>query len=97
MNKITPSDVHAFLKDYFTRKFRSDGRVSVEELPEDCDLLLSGMIDSIGFLDLVAALERFAGRNIDFDMLDPEEMTIVGSLCKFVASQSGGITTVLEN
>jgi acyl carrier protein len=89
MNKITPRDVQVFLTEYLARKLQSNGRVSVEELPEDCDLLLTGMIDSIGFLELVAALEKFANREIDFEMLDPEEMTIVGPLCKFVAEQAG--------
>jgi acyl carrier protein len=92
MSKVTPNDVQAFLTDYVTGKLRSDGRVSVEQLPEDCDLLLSGMVDSIGFLDLVAALETFADREIDFEMLDPEEMTIVGPLCKFVAAQANGMS-----
>jgi acyl carrier protein len=45
------------------------------------------MIDSIGLLDLVAAIQEFAGREIDFEILDPEEMTIVGSLCRFVSEQ----------
>jgi acyl carrier protein len=56
-------------------------------MPEDCDLLLSGMIDSLGLLDLVAAIQEFAGREIDFEILDPEEMTIVGPLCRFVSEQ----------
>jgi acyl carrier protein len=45
------------------------------------------MIDSLGLLDLVAAIQEFAGREIDFEILDPEEMTIVGPLCRFVSEQ----------
>jgi acyl carrier protein len=71
-----------FLKDYLGRKLGA-----CEDLHEDCDLLLSGLIDSIGLLDLVRAIEEFVGREIDFESLDSEEMTIVGPLCRFVSEQ----------
>lgn len=87
MRTLTPTDVRMFLKDHLGRKLEADGRGACEDLPEDCDLLLSGMIDSMGLLDLVAAIQEFAGREIDFEILDPEEMTIVGPLCRFVSEQ----------
>jgi acyl carrier protein len=76
-----------FLKDYLGHELAANGRNACENLPEDCDLLLSGMIDSIGLLNLIAAIQEFAGREIDFELLDPEEMTIVGPLCRFVSEQ----------
>jgi acyl carrier protein len=87
MNQLTPAEVRFFLKDYLEQKLAADGRVTFGELPDDCDLLLSGMIDSIGLLELVSALQQFAGRDIDFEVLDPEQMTIVGPLCHFVSQQ----------
>ena len=88
MNELTPADVRVFLKDYLDRKLTANGRSAVQDLPENCDLLLSGMIDSIGLLEVVTALQRFAGREIDFEILDPEQMTIVGPLCRFVYEQA---------
>lgn len=88
MNGLTPADVRVFLKDYLDRKLAANGRTVVRDLPENCDLLLSGMIDSIGLLELVTALQGFAGREIDFEALDPDEMTIVGPLCRFVSEQA---------
>lgn len=87
MSALTSTDVRMFLKDFLGRKLEANGRGACEDLPEDCDLLLSGMIDSMGLLDLVAAIQEFAGREIDFEILDPEEMTIVGPLCRFVSQQ----------
>ena len=89
MTGLTSTDVQMFLKDYLDRKLEATGRPACEDLSEDCDLLLSGMIDSLGLLELVGALQEFAGREIDFEILDPEEMTIVGPLCRFVSEQSG--------
>jgi acyl carrier protein len=91
MSVLTPTDVRSFLKDYLGQRLKADGRAAFEDLPEDRDLLLSGMIDSIGLLDLVAALQEFAGHEIDFEILDPEEMTIVGPLCRFVAHQTSQV------
>ena len=89
MSDLTSADVRVFLKNYLGRKLEVNGRGALEDLPEDCDLLLSGVIDdSIGFLDLLVAIEEFAGREIDFEILDPEEMSIVGPLCRFVSQQT---------
>jgi acyl carrier protein len=76
-----------FLKNYLAGKLEANKGGVCEDLPEDCDLLLSGIIDSIGLLELVGAIQEFAGREIDFEILDPEEMTVVGPLCRFVAEQ----------
>lgn len=91
MSVVTPTEVRLFLKDYLNRKLDETGHGSCEDLPEDCDLLLSGMIDSIGLLELMEALREFSGSDIDFEILDSEEMTIVGPLCRFVSQQTGKV------
>jgi acyl carrier protein len=45
------------------------------------------MVDSLGLLELMTALQEHCGREIDFDALDPEQMTVVGPLCNFVAGE----------
>jgi len=89
MSSVTYADVRAFIKDYLVRQPGVKKTPASEDLPEDCDLLVSGMVsDSIDFLNLLAALQEFAGRDIDFEVLDPEEMSIVGPLCRFVSQQA---------
>jgi aryl carrier-like protein len=92
MSTFTPTDVQLFLKDYLNRELQATERGSCEDLPEGCDLLLSGMIDSLGLLELLEALREFSGSDIDFEALDPEEMTIVGPLCRFVSEQTSNVT-----
>jgi len=92
MSDLTPADVRKFLHNYLGRKLEANGRGALADLPEDCDLLQSGVIDdSLGFLDLLVAIQEFAGRDIDFDVLDPEEMSIVGPLCRFVSEQTAAV------
>jgi acyl carrier protein len=92
MSYVTSADIREFIKNYLGQKLETNGRARLEHLPEDCDLLVSGVLDdSIGFLDLLLAIEEFAGREIDFEILDPEEMSIVGPLSRFVSEQMSGI------
>ena len=59
----------------------------VEEPAEDFDLRASGLIDSLGFIELIAAIEDELGIELDFDALDPEEITVLGPLSRHVHEQ----------
>lgn len=49
-------------------------------LPEDLNLLESGILDSIAFLELLARLEKELNRELDLFEYPPEEFTSVGGL-----------------
>ena len=87
MNPFGSEELRVFLRDYLANRPASQGRDFPKDLSDDCDLLLSGMVDSLGLLELMTALQGYCGREFDFDALDPEQMTVVGPLCNFVASQ----------
>lgn len=82
----SPQDVQAFIRTFLLHRFESQERSIPPVLADDCDLLLSGYIDSLGLLELVAALSEFTEREIDFEALDPEKMTVVGPLSEFVSA-----------
>jgi acyl carrier protein len=87
MNSATPDNVRAFVADFLNRKLKDRGQRALSDLPDDYDVLLSGALDSLAFVEMMmAAGEHFAGE-IDFENLDPEKMTIVGPLCLFVSEQ----------
>ncbi len=88
MRNVTITEIRLFLKDYLNRTVKANAHIAFEDLPDDCDLLLSGMIDSIGLLELMEALRTFCGADIDFEALGAEEMTIVGPLCRFLSQQT---------
>lgn len=94
MADMTKQDVHAFLANQIVQQVTAQGReISMEDLGHDRDLLLSGLIDSLGLLELTAALEDYCGFELDFDALDPEQLTVVGPLCEFVAVQAASQRT----
>lgn len=55
------------------------------DVPPSFDLLLEGVIDSFGVVDLVLMLEAEFGIEFDFDELDADDMTRVGPLAEYVA------------
>ena len=86
MRVVTYKEAHEYLHTFLSQKLGSQGRKLPADLPDECDLLLSGLIDSLGVLELLTGLSQYCGREIDFEALDPDQMTIVGPLCRFVSS-----------
>ena len=87
MKEITPESVRQFLLVKYLERIQSLGLVSAE-LPDDFDLLLTGVIDSFGILEMISTLEEEFHIELDLATLDAEEMTIVGPLSRFVASNA---------
>jgi acyl carrier protein len=58
-----------------------------DELSDDFDLLTSGVIDSLGIVELISAIEQQLGIVIDLSELDPEHLTILGPLSRYIENQ----------
>jgi acyl carrier protein len=86
MREITPESVRQFLLVKYLERIQSLGLSA--ELPDDFDLLLSGVIDSFGILEMISTLEEEFHIELDLATLDAEEITIVGPLSRFVASNA---------
>lgn len=86
MSHVSVDDIRQFLTDRFEDPIIATGYAG-KSLPDDLDLLAAGIIDSLGILELVAALEERFGIAIDFDDLDPDDLTVIGPLCTFVAAK----------
>ena len=82
-------DIRRFLGDYLANKL-SDQGIDMRGLPDDCDLLLEGLIDSFDLLRLMTSMSQYYGHEIDFEGLAPDDMTIVGPLCRYVSAQLRG-------
>ena len=87
MTAFTKSDVREFLVELLNGKLREQGKQLPAIVSDDCDLLLSGYLDSLGFLELMTAIQERFQTDIDFGLLDPERMTVFGSLSDFISEQ----------
>jgi acyl carrier protein len=54
------------------------------DVPPSFDLLLEGVIDSFGVVELILMLEQRFAFQFDFDELDAEDITRVGPLTEYI-------------
>ncbi len=90
MSRVAAREVRSFLLSTLERPLAALG-VDTEELPDDFDLLTEGVIDSMGIVELIAAVEQRFGVQIDFADLDAEEFTVIGPFCRYVEERSNGL------
>jgi acyl carrier protein len=86
MSPITAEVVRAIILDEIAPLLRLHS-IQRDDVADDFDLRASGMVDSLGFLEIVATLESALGLELDFDDLDPASLTVVGPLSRWVAAQ----------
>ncbi|MFE2143691.1 acyl carrier protein [Streptomyces sp. NPDC059456] len=53
---------------------------TVEEIPEDLDLIENRLIDSLGFMEFVLLLEDLIGRELQLDQIDVNQFRTLRSL-----------------
>lgn len=63
--------------------------LAADEVADDFDLLLEGAIDSFGLVELIGMLEERFGITVELEKLDPDEVTLVGPLSRYVATEAG--------
>jgi acyl carrier protein len=88
MSQVRAEEVRAFILEQLAEPLRALG-LSPDQVPDDFDLHESGVIDSFGLLELIAAIEDRFELEIDFEALDPEQLTVIAPLTQFIEQQSG--------
>lgn len=84
---VAADEVRRFILQELSASFRDNG-LSSEEVPDDLDLFKTGIVDSIGLVGLMGSIEDHFGIEVDFEDLDPEKMTILGPLCRYVSEHA---------
>ena len=87
MSSVTAAEVRAFLLDHYSEGISANG-FEGGAVPDDFDLLTEGVIDSFGILEMIAAMEERFGFEVDFESIDPQDLTVVGPLSRFVENQA---------
>jgi acyl carrier protein len=87
MSSVTAEEVRVFLAERYSAPLASVG-IDIGELSDDLDLMSEGIIDSLGIIELLSALESEFEIQIDFEDLDPEYLVVVGPFCRYVAEKS---------
>jgi acyl carrier protein len=84
MREFTESGIRQFLLDKYREPIEAFGFIP-EDLGDDFDFLLTGVIDSFGILEMISAIEKEFEIELDLEALDAEQMTVLGPLSRFIA------------
>ena len=85
MKDLTPDTVREFLLRRYADSIKAM-QLDVTQVPDDFDLLLAGVIDSFGILEMVSAIEAELEIQLDLALLDAEDITKIGPLSRYVAA-----------
>jgi acyl carrier protein len=87
MNDLMPDDIRKFLLTRYSEPITAMNP-DLTELPDDFDLLLSGVIDSFGILEMISAIEDEFRIQLDLALLDAEDLTRIGPLAQYIAERA---------
>jgi acyl carrier protein len=87
MMLTSPEDVRSLVLEKLQPSLEAKG-LSAEDIPDNYDLLTEGLIDSMGILQLISEVEKRFGISVDFEDLDPENLTIIGPFCRHIAKKT---------
>jgi acyl carrier protein len=85
MKAVTPNNVREFLLTRYSEPITAM-QLNLTELPDDFDLLLAGVIDSFGILEMISAIENEFQIQLDLALLDAEDITRIGPLTGYIAT-----------
>lgn len=82
--------LQTFIEGYLQMRLR-DMRVSDVEITGELNMIDTGIINSMGFIELVAEIEEEFGVDVDFEHYRPEELsTVSGLIGCIVDGERGG-------
>jgi acyl carrier protein len=87
MKTVTAREVRSVIINHFHDAIARAG-FDPAAVCDDFDMLTQGVIDSIGVVEMVAAIEKQFDISLDLANLDPESLTILGPLSRFVEQQT---------
>jgi acyl carrier protein len=83
MMHCSAENVRQFIVDHYPDAW-AGRNLTAERVPDSFDLLIEGVIDSLGVLELIGAVEEAFDIEIDLQYLDADQVTVIGPLSKYV-------------
>jgi acyl carrier protein len=87
MSDLIFSEVKRFICEMYQERLSQKG-YALANIPDEVDLLQSGVIDSLGILELISNLEDRFQISIDLEHLPAEQLTVLGPLSQHIAKYS---------
>ena len=83
MNTVSAEEVKLFLLEHLEGRLQ-ELHLNPADLTDDVDLFKQGVLDSMGIIEMISAVEQKFGLTVDFEGLDVNDLTIMGPFCRYV-------------
>lgn len=84
---IPQSEIKSYIISRYQAELAARG-LGPDTVGDQFDLLTSGLVDSLGVLELVSAVEDHFRISVDLEDLDAESLTIFGPLTEYIATKA---------
>jgi acyl carrier protein len=85
MQEIKSYDVKKAIHEFLANN-STYGKEVLTKLTDDIDLFNSGLINSIGYIELISSLEKQFAVEFDFENTNPEEYATVRGIVDYIAA-----------
>jgi acyl carrier protein len=83
----TTADIRSLILSFLQPSLLANG-IDTGPMPDDTDLRAAGLIDSLGFVQLLSELEHRLGITVDLSDMDPAQLTNLGALSRHIAARA---------
>ena len=90
MSQATAAAVRDLILERVDEQLAARGLTS-SDVPDSFDLLLEGLIDSFGVVEIILMLEQRYAIEFDFDELPADDLTKIGPLASYVERKSAAL------
>ena len=90
MTRLKASDIRIYLLEYFALNIAAVG-LDPKALGDNFDFLRAGVIDSLGVLEMISAVENRFKISVDFEMMNPADLTVLDKFSSFVAENASDL------
>jgi acyl carrier protein len=87
MTQTIAEAVHELILERLDEQLAANG-LTPSDVPPSFDLLLEGVIDSFGVVEIIMLIEERFGIEFDFDELPADDLTRIGPLSQYVERKS---------
>jgi acyl carrier protein len=88
MSLISAEDVRIYVLKYLSERAPKRDLESMLIDDDTFDFLQAGIIDSLGVIEMITAMEKHFHITVDFGQMDPEEFTVLESFSRYVAQSA---------
>lgn len=87
MSVLSFDEVRLFVVEYLSDRLIAQ-KIDKVNIDDQFDILNSGAIDSLGMIEMIAALEGHFNVSIDYEDVDPDDFTVLGGFCRYSAEKA---------